>query len=97
MRLLYLSRRSLSIFPTTSKFIVADVDFFNAPMKQCNVIKEKMKELIGINIFSQFDSKANELFFGEMGCPNIRMLLGISVPAIIYSYFHHQIKMNILS
>lgn len=72
----------------------ADVDFFNAPMKQCNIIKGKMKELIGINIFSQFNSKANELFFGEMGCPNIRMLLGISVPAIIYSYFHHQIKIG---
>ena len=72
--------------------LAADVDFLNAPMKQCSLINEKMKELIGINIFTEFDSKANELFFGDMGCPNVRMLLGISVPAIIYSYFPHQIK-----
>lgn len=70
----------------------ADVNFIKAPIKHCNLIKEKMKKLIGINIFSEFEVKANELFFGEMGCPNIRMLLGISVPAIIYSYFPHQIK-----
>lgn len=72
----------------------ANVDFLNAPMKQCILIKEKMKELIGVNIFTEFNSKANELFFGEMGCPNIRLLLGISVPAIIYSYFPHQIKIG---
>jgi len=72
--------------------LAADVDFLNAPMKQCSLINEKMKELIGINIFTEFDSKANELFFGDMVCPNVRMLLGISVPAIIYSYFPHQIK-----
>ena len=63
-------------------------------MKQCILIKEKMKELIGINIFTEFESKANELFFGDMGCPNVRLLLGISVPAIIYSYFPHKIKTN---
>lgn len=74
--------------------LAADVDFLNAPMKQCSLINEKMKELIGINIFTEFESKANELFFGEMGCPNLRMLLGISVPAIIYSYFPHQIKIG---
>ena len=72
----------------------ANVDFLNAPMKQCSLINEKMKELIGINVFTEFESKANELFFGEMGCHNVRMLLGISVPAIIYSYFHHQIKIG---
>lgn len=72
----------------------ADVDFILAPMKQCTLIKDKMKELKGINIFTEFESKANKLFFGDMGCPNVRMLLGISVPAIIYSYFPHQIKTN---
>lgn len=72
----------------------ADVDFIKSPMKQCILIKDNMKELIGINIFTEFETKANELFFGEMGCPNVRMLLGISVPAIIYSYFPHQIKTN---
>lgn len=72
----------------------ADVDFIEAPVKQCILMKEKMKELIGVNIFAEFETKANELFFGEMGCPNIRMLLGISVPAIIYSYFPHQIKIG---
>ena len=70
----------------------ADVDFINAPMKQCILIKDKIKELIGINIFTEFEIRANELFFGYMGCPNVRMLLGISAPAIIYSYFPHQIK-----
>lgn len=72
----------------------AKLELLRYPMKECISIEDKMKKLIGANVISEFIPKCDELFCGEMGCGNIRMLLGISVPGVIYSYFPHQIKMG---
>ncbi len=72
----------------------ARIELLRYPIKDCIFIKDKIKELIGVNIISEFPSKCNELFCGEMGCGNVRMLLGISVPGVIYFYFPHQIKIG---
>lgn len=73
----------------------AKIEPLRYPMKNCVFINDKIKKLIGVSIISSgFISKCDELFCGEMGCGNIRMLLGISVPGIIYSYFPHQIKIG---
>ncbi|PJI10441.1 MULTISPECIES: DUF2889 domain-containing protein [Clostridium] len=76
--------------------IILDVriELLRYPTKNCILIKDKAKELIGTNIISEFRSKCDELFCGELGCGNVRMLLGISVPGVIYNYFPHQIKMG---
>lgn len=71
----------------------AKIELLRYPMDNCVYINDKIKKLIGVNVISsEFIPKCNELFCGEMGCGNIRMLLGISLPGIIYSYFPHQIK-----
>ncbi|SHJ44178.1 Protein of unknown function [Clostridium cavendishii DSM 21758] len=72
----------------------AKLELLRYPIKECILIKDKIKELIGVNIFSEFHSKCEKLFYGDMGCGNVRMLLGVSVPGIIYSYFPHQIKIG---
>ncbi|NMM63903.1 DUF2889 domain-containing protein [Clostridium sp. P21] len=72
----------------------AKVELLRYPIKDCILIKDKMKELIGINVISEFRAKCDELFSSEMGCGNVRMLLGISVPGVIFNYFPHQIKIG---
>lgn len=85
---------SLDVSVPNMIILDAKVDFIRYPMKNCVLIMDKMKELIGINIFTDFISKSNELFSGDMGCGNVRMLLGASVPAIIYNYFPHQMRIG---
>ncbi|MCR3758274.1 DUF2889 domain-containing protein [Clostridium felsineum] len=72
----------------------AKVKLLRYPIKHCILINNKMKKLKGVNVISEFRSKCDELFSSEMGCGNIRMLLGISVPGVIFNYFPHQIKIG---
>lgn len=76
----------------------SDITNKNAIIKNLNRKKEyienKLKELIGVNIISEFRFKCDELFSSEMWCDNVRMLLGISVHGVIFNYFPHQIKIG---
>lgn len=75
-------------------FIITDaqIKFLKCPLKQCPIIEEKAKHLIGLKIDNSLMSKAMKLFMGPEGCPNIIQLLNISVPGIIYYYYPYKIK-----
>ncbi len=69
-----------------------NVDFIKYPMDGCLIIKEKIKEVIGLCLYDDFSYRIRQLFLGGSGCSNIMHLLGVSAPAIIYFYYTEQIK-----
>jgi hypothetical protein len=70
------------------------IKFSRYPVVQCVMIEDLAQQLKGTCIFSDYQPKCLKLFLGPQGCPNIMTLFSVSVPALIYFYFPHQIKIG---
>ena len=70
----------------------AKIKFTRFPVEHCPAIEKKSGQLKGLKIDDQFSRNAMKIFMGSEGCPNVMMLLSISLPGIIYYYYPHKIK-----
>lgn len=77
--------------------INAKIKFNKFPMEHCTLIEDKASKLVGIKIDSDFIRNSMKIFMGPYGCPNIMLLLNISVPGIIYYYYPYKIKTGEMS
>jgi hypothetical protein len=65
----------------------ADVHFIRYPLETCLKFVDKMKNIVGANLFTDFRQKLAANFFGPQGCPNAGNLVSIAAPALIFFYF----------
>jgi hypothetical protein len=70
----------------------ASIEFVRYPLQECLLVPAKIQALTGANLFDDFMERANQLFGGADGCPNVINLLRTSGPAFIYFYFPDLIK-----
>lgn len=72
----------------------AKIKFHRYPVGECKQIEEIASKLVGLKVDHYFSQNAMKITMGPFGCPNIMMLLNISVPGIIYYYYPYKIKMG---
>ena len=65
----------------------AEIIFIRYPLEGCLKFVDKMKNLIGTNLFSDFRETLAKNFLGPEGCPNAMNLVGIAAPAFVFFYF----------
>ena len=70
----------------------ANVKFIRYPMEGCLKFVDKMKNIVGANLFEDFHEKLRENFLGPEGCPNVMNLIGTAAPALIFFYFPNLIN-----
>ena len=64
----------------------ADVKFVRQPLPSCPKFNEKIKMLVGSNLYTDFREKLIKLL-GSEGCPNAMNLVSIAAPALVFFYF----------
>lgn len=68
------------------------ISFARYPLADCKLIEKKAHQLIGMAIDPLFSRNIMKIFMGSEGCPNVMLLLQISVPGIMYYYYPYKIK-----
>jgi hypothetical protein len=69
----------------------AAVQFIRYPLEGCLKFVDKMKKLVGANLFEDFRARMIETMLGPEGCPNAMNLVSIAAPAFIFFYYPDQV------
>lgn len=72
--------------------IDAKIEFNRYPLSDCKLIEKMANQLIGMTIDPFFSRNIMKIFLGPEGCPNVMILLQISIPGIMYYYYPYKIK-----
>lgn len=75
----------------------ASFSFEKYPLTPCTAFEKTAEKLIGLKIDNNFSRNAAGLMLGPHGCPNILMLLNISLPGILYYYYPYQVSQRRMS
>lgn len=70
----------------------AKIEFNRYPLLDCKLIEKMADQLVGMAIDPLFSRNIMKIFLGPEGCPNVMILLQISVPGIMYYYYPYKIK-----
>jgi len=65
----------------------ANVKFIRYPLEGCLKMVDRMKEIVGANLFTNFREKLTSNFAGAAGCYNVMNLISVAAPALVFFYF----------
>lgn len=89
-------RTTLDFSVPNLRVVNADIQFVRCPFKECEMARQKARELIGTPV-QKLGFKNYRVFLGKKGCPNAYLLFGLSGPAFNDVYYLNEVNKGTLT